>query len=354
VFFGLEEIGKGNDWGREEWMRQLGVTAMLFVLASMVLLWQYRTRRTTISRIAMAVGLLTVWLCWDNAPPAIGYEAQMALSRPKVDTSHIQVALHELTPGEGALSASPAASTDGSRPSVRVQVSPENKGEPVPFAETNDGKTKYVSILLDASGVAEDTPLFVYHVRATYELESCPDAGTTWRADGDILETLRLPVGSGFYTKSILCRTKIRLTLYMTLLGNPVTKVIKTDAEPLPIPGVGVCSVYGPGVQMLRCISPLREPSNLMRVGSRRPEGGWFFFITENSYSPLPADLSISPLHWYWHLLLTGEGGNEHFWAYPPETIVTTLEPLAHFRRDLLLRDIYLPDPMHSADLFKN
>jgi len=91
-----------------------------------------------------------------------------------------------------------------------------------------------------------------------------------------------------------------------------------------------------------------------MSVGSRRPQGGWYFFITENSYSPLPADLSISPLHWYWHLLVTGEGHDERSSTYPPQTIVTTLEPLAHFRRDLVLRDIYLPDPMHATELLKN
>ena len=294
----------------------------------------------------MAVGLLTIWLCWDNTPPAVAFETQMALSKPKVDTSHIQVALHTLTPGEGALSPSPPTATGDSRPLAHVTAPPENRGEPVPYTETSDGRTKYVPILLDASGVAEDTFLFVYYMRVTYELENCPDAGATWSSDVDVLETLRLPVDSEFYTKSIPCRTKIRLGLYLTLLGNPVTKVIKTDAKPLPIAGVGRCSVYGPGVQMLRCVSPLREPYNLMMVGSKHPTGGWFFFITENSYSPLPSDLSISPLHWYWHMLVSGEKGDEHLGTYPPETIVTSVEPLAHLRRDLVLRDIYLPDPM--------
>jgi hypothetical protein len=345
LFLGLEEIGNGNDWGREEWMRQLAAAAMLFILAAAVLLWQYRTRRTATSRVAMAVGLLTIWLCWDNTPSGTGYEVQMALSKPKVDTSHIQVAPHTVTPTEGALSPSPSTATDDSTHFVRLGVPPENGAEPLPNVETNDGRIKYVDIFLDAAGVAQDTALFVYHVRATYELRDCPDEGATWSADVDVLQTLRLPVDSTFYSKSILCKTNIRLGLYLTLLGNPTTKVIKTDAGPLPIDGVGLCAVYGPEVQTIRCVSPLREPNNLMWVGSMQPRGHWFFFITENSYSPFPADLSISPLHWYWHMLVSGDRGDEHHWTYPPETIVTTVEPLAHFRRDLVLTDVYLPNP---------
>jgi hypothetical protein len=325
---------------------------MLFILASVVMLWQYKSRRTIVSRIAMAVGLLAIWLCWDNIPASLGFETQMALSKPKVDTSHIQVSLHTLTPGERAFFASPSTAADNSK--SFVSAPPENRGELVPHTERSDTRTKYVNILLDAEGVGEDTILFAYYMRVDYELENCPDAGATWGADVDVLESLRLPVDSAFYTKSIPCRTKIRLGLYLTLLGNPRVKAIKTDAEPRPIAGVGRCSVYGPGVQMLRCVSPLREPYNLMMVGSRRPTGGWFFFITENSYSPLPADLSISPLRWYWHMLVSGEKGGEHSETYPPETFVTNVEPLAHFRRDLVLRDIYLPDPMLSGQLLKN
>jgi hypothetical protein len=219
----------------------------------------------------------------------------------------------------------------------------------MPSSGETDGKTNYVSLPLDVSGLAKDMSLFVYHVRVTYELEGGPDAAATWSADEDVLEKLRLPVDSSFYSKSLVCLTTIRLKLYLTLLGNPVRKMIETGAGPSPVPGVGLCSVYNPGTEMIRCISPLREPSNLMTVQSGLQRYSWFF-ITENSYSPFPADLSVSPLRWYWHSEDSGwkdSGFTGHtLGTQVPGTLVTSVEPLAHFRRDLVLRHMYLSDPV--------
>lgn len=136
----------------------------------------------------------------------------------------------------------------------------------------------------------------------------------------------------------------IRLSLDLTLLGNPVTRVIETGAQPSPVPGVGLCSVYDQeSFRTLRCISPLREPSNLMVVRFGRERRDWF--LSENSYSPLSAELSIGPLHWYWRSVAR----DSVFFKDPlgtqvPGAIVTSLEPLAHFRRDLALEAIYLND----------
>jgi hypothetical protein len=60
----------------------------------------------------------------------------------------------------------------------------------------------------------------------------------------------------------------------------------------------------------------------------------WGQFVGVASYSPFPADSSIGPLRGYYH---TGSPD------FAPATL-TSLEPLAHFRRDIDLSSVYLTD----------
>jgi hypothetical protein len=59
-------------------------------------------------------------------------------------------------------------------------------------------------------------------------------------------------------------------------------------------------------------------------------------FFSGTSYSPFPADVnsSLTPVGWYSH---SGPWN-----AY--SATLTSLEPVAHFRRDLELANVYLAD----------
>jgi len=74
----------------------------------------------------------------------------------------------------------------------------------------------------------------------------------------------------------------------------------------------------------------------VMELGGNRDR-----FFVQTSYSPFPADASLTPLNWFTHgggaLGYRGKPG------YDQATLIS-LEPLAHFRRDLDLPAIHLAD----------
>lgn len=337
-FLGLMEISKGNTLGGVEWMRNLGVAGLLFLLASAVLMWQYKRRGTFVSRFAMGVGLLAIWFCRDNASLLSALQIQTGISRPKVDLSAIQVAPHEVL-AKKASGPALAATDRMSKESLDVEDSWSS-------LDSGEGRMKFLAIPIDLSGLEKGTDVIGDGARASLELQGESAGGLAFqrleRQDGGFL--LVLHVDDATLEKTQLHLVNLHLTLYLTLVGNPVIQVIEPGGRPSPVPGVGLCSVYDEeGFRTLRCISPLRQPANLMvvRFGRQQRDS----FLTEDSYSPLPAELSISPLHWYWRSVAR----DSDFFKDPvgtqiPGAIVTSLKPLAHFRRDLVLAMIYLSD----------
>jgi hypothetical protein len=342
AFFGLGEIANGNLWGGVEWSRNLGGAVLLCALATAVLLWQYQRRGTAVSRIAMAAGLLAIWVCWDRVSPVKAFELQARSSTPKVDSSAIQVALHEESRG-----------TPKSTEAYGI-----GKSLPAEYQESSssaaDGGTKFLAIPLDLTGLERGMNLTGDCARATFDLSGDEGAeAATWTTSGNALDRLErqenglrliLHIDDEFFKKSVVRTATIRLTLYLTVLGNPTVRLIEAGAKPLPIPGLGTCSVYDQdSFRTIRCVSPLREPSKVMVVRFGLERRDWF--LTESSYSPLPADLSISPLHWYWRSVARDSALlKDPLSTRIPGAVVTSLEPLAHLRRDLLLRAIYLND----------
>ncbi len=358
AFFGLGEIASGNLWGGVEWSRNLGGAALLFALAAAVLLWQYRRRGTEVSRVAMAAGLLAIWLCWDRASPVKAFEVQARFSAPKVDPSAIQVAFHEES--RGTPKSTEAYGIGKSLPAEYEAAS----------SSAADGGTKFLAIPLDLSGLERGMNLTGDCAKATFELPGDEGAeGSTWTTSGNVLDRLErqdnglrviLHIDDEFFKKSVLRSATIRLTLYLTLLGNPTVRLIEAGAKPVPIPGLGTCSVYDQDTfRTIRCVSPLREPSNVMVVRFGRERQDWF--LTESSYSPLcRRTCQISPLRWYWRSVAQDSALlKDPLSTRIPGAVVTSLEPLAHLRRDLVLpRDAslndYLIPPNPVIDLLEN
>jgi hypothetical protein len=113
-----------------------------------------------------------------------------------------------------------------------------------------------------------------------------------------LLQTVE--VDGAFFKKATPRLVRINLTLYVTVLGNPVTKVLDLGSKPERVPGVGECSAYEKdNFNTIRCASAFRDPSNIMMAKFENQRRDWF--PAASSYSPLPADFSISPLHWYWN-----------------------------------------------------
>jgi hypothetical protein len=318
AFIGLDWIGKGNVWGGVQWIRDHGDMAIWFATASVILLWQYKHRRTAGSIAMMAAGLIGSWLYGDYGSSTLAFEAQMRLSKPKADPSAIQLTFHP--------------STEHAIP------------QPEPYIQRSGRETLLLALPVDVSGLGEGMDVMSDEVEVAIQ----DGNGKTWDVDQNIGSTLQhrtvgyrqiLNITREDFEKTKARPVRLRLTLYLTLLGNPASKVLRAGAGLETVRGIGRCEAMGDHlVETIECISPLRDPSNVL-VANLGPNRGRFFVVT--SYSPFPADSSISPLHWYTH------GGAQYGYRGSPEYMQATLislEPLAHFRRDLDLRDVYLAD----------
>jgi hypothetical protein len=306
----LDSIGKGNVWGGLEWVREHGDIAISLITASMVLLWQYRGRRTARSIAVMAAGLLAAWAYADYAPTPFGLEARW--SKPKVDPSAIQITVHP--PAERTVRPDGFYRMVQNREAIPLALPLNVTG----LAPGMDVISDDVDVSLTAEGQTRDLE---QNISST--LEHQPDGyRQTLLIDRAIFDRLK---GQ---------RVRLQVTQYLTLLGNPVSRIVEFRGKPVGVPGVGLCSGWGPDLyKFVYCVSPLREASNVL-VMERPGQRGRFF--NETSYSPLPADASTFPLHWH----QTSFGPLTDF----PQATLISLEPLAHFRREIDLPDIDLAD----------
>jgi hypothetical protein len=200
-----------------------------------------------------------------------------------------------------------------------------------------------LSIPIDISGLREGQDLISDEVGISVKNES----GEIWswkgrQANGSNylqhLPTgyrLLLQVDRAAFQKENGRPVNIGITLYLTMLQDGASRAIQAGAGPVDVPGAGRCQEYVEDRDSwIICESPLRTPPNLLVVGfggERRNR-----FLTGTSYSPFPADAAsaIAPLGWYSH---SGPRNST-------SATLTSLEPVAHFRRDLDLANVYLTD----------
>jgi hypothetical protein len=319
---GLAEIGKGNVWGGVEWMRDHGDIAILFIAASAILIWQYKYRRTAAAIVMMAAGLIASWLYASYGSSALALEVQMRLSKPKADPSAIRVAFQPSAEHRSA----------GQEAYVRI------------------GGRDAISLALpmEVAGLRQGEDVMTDETELSVETED----GHAQDLDQSIASSLQrwpsgyrqiLNVDRTVYEKAKGRPVRLKLTLFLTLLGNPVSKTIQLDADAVPVVGVGLCRASGEySIQRITCISPMHDFLNipLVRLGPDRQDR----FIAPRNYSPLPADSSISPLHRYSYNGLNISFRGQPTYGALRQVMLISLEPLAHFRRDLVLQGVHLAD----------
>jgi hypothetical protein len=319
---GLSEVGKGNVWGGVEWMRDHGDIAILFIVASAILIGQYKYRRTAVSIALMAAGLLATWLYGDYGSSALALEVQMRFSKPKASPAAIQVAFQ------------PSAEQVPSREEAYRQIG---------------GKDAITLALpMEVTGLGPGQDVMTDETELIVQMED----GHALDLDQSILSTLQhwpsgyrqiLNVDRTVYEKARGRPVRLRLTMYLTLLGNPVSKTVQLDAGTVPIPGVGLCRADGENaIDRISCVSPLHDFLNipLVKLGLDPRDR----FIAPRNYSPLPADSSISPLHWYFYNGLNRRYPGGGTYLGMRQVTLISLEPLAHFRRDLVIEGVQLAE----------
>ena len=315
VLYVMATIANEKIWAGVEWAREYGYLAILFAAAVVVLLRQYRRHKTAASIAVMAVGLLgsSLFVNYARSSWALDFEARF--SKPKVDPSPIQIAVQ------------PMPHSEQSRPPGRQQ------------------QVVLLAIPIRISGLQEGLDLISDEVRIDIENEG----GGIWTQNTrqpsganylqHILDGYRLllQVDRSAFDKANGRPVDLGMTVYLTTLRDSVSKVLRPGAAPVTIPGVGRCQnvIEEPGGWIV-CESALQTPPDVLVVefGGERLRRDRFLRAT--SYSPFPADAgsAIVPV------IRTSHSWSRDFAA----ATLTSLEPVAHFRRDLKLSSIHLED----------
>lgn len=317
VEYAIASIANGRVWAGVEWIRDYGYVAIMFLVAAMVLLEQYKRRRTAWSIVVMATGLLGSSLFVNYSRPSWAHELETRFSNPGIDPSRIQIAVQA--------------------PAERAALHPDPMGRP---------QVMLLAIPVDISGLSEGLDLISDEVSIAVKDES----GETWRQGQQDSESsylqhtlkgfrLLIRMDHSPFGKANGRPVGLNIKLYLTMLRDSASRMIRPGEGAVDVPGAGRCRDFAVQFAVQRdswivCESPLRAPPNFLVVefgGERRDR-----FFSGTSYSPFPADVSsaVTPLSRDFH-----SGPRD----YAPAKL-TSLEPVAHFRRDLEIPHAYLKD----------
>ncbi len=313
------EAAVGDTWRALEWVKSTYAIVVITVAALAIVAWQYARRRTGITRSLAAAASVLVGLGIAFLPWAAAFGIQSRLSRQRVDPSSVRVGF------DSARKWAARALIDKDD-RVRIDVPLQITGVPAGMEAKFDGLI-----------VTIETP-----------------DGPAWRADqhpwsnvtstGQAVSLLTVVDGS-FYRKVKNAPVKLRGSLYLTLYGNRRTAAVPFNDRPVSVPGAGLCSASRDAARQnyfLLCSSAFRAQPDIVSI--RFVELGKATYQEARhyggsprqaiSYSPFPADLSISPVSQYF--------AYSTFQGPLSAVIVDALEPLAHIRREFEISDLRL------------
>jgi hypothetical protein len=279
---------------------------ILLSAAVAIMILQYRTRRTWVSRMIFVAALLLV-LCsgrllpWDTA-----YALQSRLLKPRIDTSPITAVF---SPGSGP----PPTGSPAPQNAVRVSL-------PIRLYGVPSGTTAVVDAMRAELTLPDGNPLKTL----LFFGETPPD--TVWH---DML------VERSLFEQVKGTPVRLHLTIRLTVLGNPQTEDVPLGGGQYHVPGVGLCEFdpWGPGRAALSCRTPFRQPAYVLarfdRFDKEVPSEQ-----QRVDYSPYPAEFGISPI-------------SDTSWLAPAGATTvafTTMQPLAHIRRELDIPNVQLAE----------
>ena len=309
VLVSIPKIGPPSYlWGSLYWVQvSLGVVAIA-AAALVVMVVQYRTRRTAVSRVIIGSVIILVfvgarWLPWN-----VGYAIQSRLVRSQIETSSVSAQFEP----EGS---PPAATTQAPPDSVRVSLPIRFRGVPAQTVAKIDGM------------VAEFTPP-----------EGKPSELRLWGSETDT------PWHEMVVDRKLFERVKdqplhLHVTILLTLFGDLHTERMPLERGMRRVPGVGQCGAEPIEVSKLTylsCMAPFRLPSRTVpRFDNGPPVEGAVVI----PYSPYPAEFGVSPM-------------SISRWQLPNQPgatgiTINTMQLLAHVRRDLDIPSVRLADFVH-------
>jgi len=306
---GAIAVRAGSLW----WIDGLLIAIVLLSSALAIMVVQYRARRTWLSRVIAGVAVLLFLSVNSMIPFERAFALQSHIIRPRLDTTSVSLALE---PGK----ARPVATEPVPPESVRVAL-------PIGFAGAPSGAVPLVDQMtaeLYPPGQKRPETLWV----------AAPSTGPP---------TYSMMLDRRLFDRVKSTSVRIHLTSYIALFGDAQTQRTPLQGGPHRVPGLGLCDaglyqgaliLIRPGQQTrVTCLAPFRQPARALAGfdNSEQTEKAGF-----ESYSPFPAEFGISPISSSdWQLT---------YQAGASAIVFTTLQPLAHIRRDLDIPDIRLAD----------
>ena len=289
------------------WIEGSLVCLVLLLAALAIMILQYRTRRTGVSRLIFVCAAAVLVLRGGRILPwETTFTLQSCLVKSRIDTSSITAVF---SPGSGP----PPTVSPAPQDTVRVSL-------PVRLYGVPSGTTAVV----DAMWAELTLPNGNHLKTLLFFGETLPD--TVWHdalVERSVFERLKsTPV-------------RLHLTIHLTVLGNPHTEDVPLGGGPRRVPGVGLCELdpQGPDRTALSCRAPFRQPAYVLAQFDKYDKD----VPTEQrraDYSPYPAEFGISPI-------------SEYSWPVPTGATTlafTTMKPLAHIRRELDIPKVQLAE----------
>jgi hypothetical protein len=296
--------GRLPDWQGLDWIRYSLLIATIVLAGVIVILRQYKLRRTAIARTVtvgtmVLVALEAAFFPWDTA-----FKAQSWFSKLRIDPASIHIAL------------------DPGRPIAPQKMWPGANSIWIHFPIQITGLADGVDTRVDAALVTAEAPGAGSRTGIL--------RGTLFSDGGDKFR-LAFQMPSSSFERMKSQPVTIRTSFYLTLLGDPKAATVPRNGQRISVPGVGRCEVLTEP-QLLHCLSAFRDPGDSF---SLRPASGNLFMVARPvSYSPYPADLAVSPIFQGMHDL---NGARD-------SVVIVSEAPLAHFRKDAEFPDIRLAD----------
>jgi hypothetical protein len=300
----------GGDWGPIEWVRSSYTLAVVTLATVAILIWQYAQRRTIAARVAagavvIAVGLGTPF-SWTRA-----FSIQSRFSSQPAAGNSIHAGLNT-----------------GFQWMTRALVHP--------------GRGIDLNIPLQLTGVADNLTAKPEGISLSIEAPG----GAVWRssepwrnvsATGELI-ALRATIDESFYRRVKDQPVVIRGDIYLTLYGNRRDTRVPVRGPLQTVPGMGLCRATGgpPATYFLTCNTAMRpraEKAAFVFEPHPRVIANYAAnFMT--SYSPFPAELSITPLN--------SSSAYSTYDGHLDAVTVSSQEPVAFVRSPLVIEGLRL------------
>ncbi len=303
-------IHSGFPWMELEWVKSYCLIAELAGAATIILIWQYKERNTSGTRMVAAVTPFILMFSAVSLPWSMGFALQNHLSRAIVKP-----------------------------PALRIELDSNRKWLGHIYPTEHDQMV--AEIPLKISGFSPHEELKPNGLTITVRAFD----GSTWNVDQpppslfdfkDGILLLRAVMGRNSYLRIKSETLQLSGTLFFTLYGDRQSSLIPLDSRPITVTGMGLCSAEE---RFLLCNSTFRPSPDLVTIQMTHDSSDTSEVRTENSfrlasYCPFPAEFNIYPLNQFFSYRMTRISGAR----------INSRKPLAHLKQKYVIEGVRLND----------